>query len=200
MSPVSNHRTDQYGGSFENRVRLPLEIVKLTREIIPKDMPLFYRISATDWLEAAGIDGWTSADTVKLAPLLAEAGVDLLDVSTSGNHAKEHPHVKPGYQAPFAIDVKKAVGDKLLVGSVGDINTATLANNLLEKDALDEIIVAKGFQKNPGLVFKWADDLGVEIQMPDQIRWGVTGRGKVTSSVRATDVPELYTNFRDNIA
>lgn len=190
ISPASNQRTDKYGGSFENRTRLTLETVKLTRELIPKDMPLFLRISGTDWLEESDVkESWTGADTVKLAPLLAEAGVDLLDVSTGGNHPKQHPHVKPAYQAPFAIDVKKAVGDKLLVGSVGSIDTAKLGNELLEKDNLDLVIMARAFQKNPGLVFSWADDLGVQVQMPSQIRWGQGSRGKA-STRPITDLPE----------
>lgn len=119
-------------------------------------MPLFMRISATDWLEDAPKDqipeSWTNADTVKLAPLLADAGVDLLDVSSGGNHPLQHPHVKPAYQAPFAIEIKKAVGNKMKVGSVGTIENAHLANDLLEKDGLDIVTVGRGFQKNPGLV------------------------------------------------
>lgn len=97
----------------------------MARLFMPSDMPLFLRISATDWLEEAPKDkipeSWTGKDTVKLAPLLAERGVDLLDVSSGGNHPDQHPHVKPAYQAPFAIDVKKAVGNKMRVGSVGSI-------------------------------------------------------------------------------
>ena len=118
-------------------------------------MPLFFRISATDWLEDVPKDqipeSWTSEDTVRLAPLLADAGVDVLDTSTGGNHPLQHPHVKPAYQAPFAIAVKKAVGDKMKVGTVGGIENATLANDLLEKDGLDFVTVGRGFQKNPGL-------------------------------------------------
>lgn len=157
LSPVSNQRTDKYGGSFENRTRLTLELVEETRAVIPKDMPLFLRISATDWLEEQNDipESWTADDTVKLAPLLAERGVDLLDVSSGGNHPKQHPHAKPAYQAPFAIKVKKAVGSKMAVGSVGSIDSATLANELLEKEGLDLVIVGRGFQKNPGLVFTW---------------------------------------------
>ncbi len=90
LSPVSNKRTDKYGGSWENRTRLTLEVVELCRSIIPKDMPLWLRISATDWLEEVSKDqiseSWTGDDTVKLAPLLAKAGVDVLDVSSGGNH------------------------------------------------------------------------------------------------------------------
>lgn len=130
--------------------------VEIARNIMPKNMPLFLRISATDWLEEAPKyqipESWTGDDTVKLAPLLAEAGVDLLDVSAGGNHPLQHPHVKPAYQAPFAIKVKKAVGDKMKVGSVGSIDNAHLANHLLEKDGLDIVTVGRGFQKNPGLV------------------------------------------------
>lgn len=122
-------------------------------------MPLFLRISATDWLEEADKkevpESWTVEDTVKLAPLLAERGVDLLDVSSGGNHPLQHPHTKPAYQAPFAIKVKQAVGDKMAVGSVGSIENAHLANDLLEKDGLDIVTVGRGFQKNPGLVFAW---------------------------------------------
>lgn len=157
ISPVSNQRTDKYGGSFENRVRLTLELVEETRAIIPKDMPLFLRISATDWLEEQKDipESWTADDTAKLAPLLAERGVDLLDVSSGGNHPKQHPHTKPAYQAPFAIKAKKAVGSKMAVGSVGSIDSAQLASDLVEKEGLDLVIVGRGFQKNPGLVFAW---------------------------------------------
>ncbi|SMQ49684.1 unnamed protein product [Zymoseptoria tritici ST99CH_3D7] len=193
ISPVSNTRTDKYGGSWENRTRLTIEVVDLVRSIIPKDMPLFLRISGTDWLEESDIkESWTSADTAKLAPILAEHGVDLLDVSSGGNHPKQHPHSKPAYQAPFAIEAKKAVGHNMAVSSVGSIDSAKLANDLLEKDGLDLIIVGRAFQKNPGLVFQWADDLDVKVQMPNQIRWGFGGRGASADNVTpATKIPEL---------
>ncbi len=181
VSPVSNHRTDKYGGSFENRTRLTMETVELARSIMPKDMPLWLRISATDWLEEAPKnqipESWTGDDTVKLAQLLAKAGVDVLDVSSGGNHPLQHPHVKPAYQADFAIQVKKAVGNTMKVGTVGAIDNAKLANDLLEKDGLDIVTVGRGFQKNPGLVFAWADELGQKVRMPNQIRWGFGGRG-----------------------
>lgn len=103
VSPASNHRTDKYGGSFENRIRLTLEIVDLTRQTIPESMPLFLRITATDWLEhEPDIEGWTSEDTVRLAEILADKGVDLLDVSTGGNHPKQKIDTKAhggAYQA-----------------------------------------------------------------------------------------------------
>ena len=103
-SPVSNQRTDQYGGSFENRTRLTREMVQVTRDNMPKDMPLFLRISGTDYLEEeAGMDSWRVEDTVRLAPTLAELGVDLLDVSGGGSHAKQHPHVGPAYQSVSTV-------------------------------------------------------------------------------------------------
>lgn len=180
LSPVANTRTDKYGGSFENRTRLLREVTEMVRSAIPEDMPLFLRISATDWLEEAKEikESWTVEDTVKLAPLLADLGVDLLDVSSGGNHPAQHPHTGPGYQAPFAKAVKKALpsDSKMHVGTVGSITSGKQANQLLE-EGLDLAIVGRQFQKNPGLVFDWADELGVEVQMPNQIRWGFGGRG-----------------------
>ncbi|TKA63004.1 hypothetical protein B0A49_10774 [Cryomyces minteri] len=181
LSPAVNQRTDEYGGSFENRTRLTLEVTALVRQTIPQSMPLFLRISATDWLEEAGIDGWTVKDTVRLASLLADKGVDVLDVSSGGNHPAQHIHAGPAYQAPFAKEVKKAVGDKLLVATVGSITNGKQANDLLE-EGLDIAIAGRMFQKNPGLVWAWADDVGVEIQQANQIRWGFGGRGKKNRS------------------
>jgi len=179
ISPVSNQRTDEYGGSFENRTRLTVELVELARETIPADMPLFLRLSATDWLEKTELkdQSWKIEDTVRLAKILAEKGVDLLDVSSGGNHEKQHIHAGPGYQAPFAKEVKKAVGDKMLVGTVGSITSGKQANDLLE-EGLDVAIAGRMFQKNPGLVWAWADELGVEVNWANQIRWGFAGRGK----------------------
>jgi len=178
ISPVSNQRTDEYGGSFENRTRLTLEVVDICRATIPADMPLFLRISATDWLEETDVQGWTVPETVRLAEILAERGVDLLDVSSGGNHEKQKIKSGPGYQAPFAKAVKEKVGDKLLVGTVGTITEGKQANGLLVDDHLDLAIAGRMFQKNPGLVWAWADDLGVVCQWANQIRWGFGGRGK----------------------
>jgi 2,4-dienoyl-CoA reductase-like NADH-dependent reductase (Old Yellow Enzyme family) len=178
LSPASNQRTDKYGGSFENRTRLTLEVVELARKTIPEQMPLVLRISATDWLEEAGIEGWTVEQTVQLAEKLADMGVDLLDVSSGGLHEKQHIHGGPGYQEPFAKAVKDKVGDKMLVGTVGSITDGKQANGYLENDNLDVAFVGRMFQKNPGLVWQFADDLGVEGRWANQIRWGFGGRGK----------------------
>ncbi|KAL8904103.1 MAG: hypothetical protein Q9207_003494 [Kuettlingeria erythrocarpa] len=176
LSPASNKRTDEYGGSFENRIRLTLEIVELTRKNIPEDMPLFLRISATDWLEnEEGMDSWKLEDTVRLAEMLASRGVDLLDVSSGGLHPSQKIKGGPGYQAPFAQQVKEKVRDRMMVGTVGSITNGKQANELLEK-GLDLAIVGRYFQKNPGLVWSFAEDLGVEINVANQIRWGFGGR------------------------
>ncbi|KAK3613455.1 NADH-dependent flavin oxidoreductase [Elasticomyces elasticus] len=123
---------------------------------------------------------WTNEDSIKLVHILANAGVDYLDVSTGGNHPLQHPHTKPAYQADFTIEIKKSVGENMAVGAVGIIDNAHLANDLLEKEGLDMVTVGKGFQKNPGLVFAWADELKQQVQMPNQIRWGFKGRGSLT--------------------
>jgi 2,4-dienoyl-CoA reductase-like NADH-dependent reductase (Old Yellow Enzyme family) len=180
LSPQSNNRTDKYGGSFENRTRLTLEIAQITREVVGPNMPVFLRVSATEWLEQVKPDepSWRVEDTVRLAQLLADQGaIDLIDISSGGNNQAQKITAGPAFQAPFAVEVKKAVGDKLIVGSVGMINSATLANKLLEEDGLDFVLVGRGFQKNPGLVWSWAEELNLEITMAHQIRWGFAHRG-----------------------
>jgi len=189
LSPVSNTRTDQYGGSFENRVRLTLEIVELTRKEIPDTMPLFLRLSASDWLDAnPDFEGasWTLEDSCRLAPLLAERGVDLLDVSSSGTHPMQKITPGPGYQVPFAKAITKALGasSSMKVGSVGTITGGKQAEAILTgkgdgargEEELDLVIAGRMFQKNPGLVWSWAEELGVQINVANQIRWGFGGR------------------------
>jgi 2,4-dienoyl-CoA reductase-like NADH-dependent reductase (Old Yellow Enzyme family) len=179
-SPVSNKRTDEYGGSFENRTRLTLEVVDAIRAVIPKDMPLALRISATDWLEQSlpNESSWRSDDTVRLAHLLVEHGVDFLDVSTGGLHPSQKIQTGPAYQAPFAAAVKNALGSKLVVGSVGSITDGHIAQEVLDKGQADVALVGRFFQKNPGTVWAFAEDLGVHITLAHQIDWAFTGRGK----------------------
>ncbi|KAJ9133695.1 hypothetical protein NKR23_g10634, partial [Pleurostoma richardsiae] len=139
------------------------------------------RISATDWLEEAeGYEGesWTVKDSVELAKLLSERGVDILDVSNGGNHPLQKVKAGPAYQAPFAKEIKRGVGDKMLVVTVGNIATGKMAEELLTKDTpLDLIAAGRPFQKNPGLVWAWADDLETGIYVASQIGWGFGGRG-----------------------
>ncbi|KAK7735939.1 NADH-dependent flavin oxidoreductase [Cytospora paraplurivora] len=184
LSPVSNKRTDKYGGSFENRVRLTLEVAEGIRAAIPEDTPLFVRISGTDWLEGdpAFPESWTVKDSAKLASLLAERGVDLLDVSSSGTHPSAHPKGGPGYQVPLSKEIKKAVGDKLLVSAVGNITEGKQAEEILTSDTpIDVVFAGRWFQKNPALVWQWADDLDISIYVANQIGWGFSGRGNRVS-------------------
>ncbi|RPD54649.1 FMN-linked oxidoreductase [Lentinus tigrinus ALCF2SS1-7] len=181
ISPVSNKRTDEYGGSFENRTRMTLEVVDAVRAVIPVHMPLFLRISATDWLEESlpNEPSWRSEDTVRLAGILAEHGVDLIDVSTGGVHPAQKIKGGPAYQAPFAEAVKKTHGDNILVGTVGAITDGHTAQGILDKGQADVVFVGRQFQKNPATVWAFAEDLGVTITVAHQIEWGFAGRGKV---------------------
>ncbi|KAE8148339.1 hypothetical protein BDV25DRAFT_19365 [Aspergillus avenaceus] len=179
LSPAVNNRTDEYGGSFENRIRLSLEIAQLTRDAVGPNVPVFLRISASDWLEEVlPEESFGVPDTVKFAQALVEQGaVDLIDISSGGVHAAQKVKSGPGFQAPFAVAVKKAVGDKLLVATVGAITNGKQANQLLEEEGLDVALVGRGFQKDTGLAWTFAQHLDTEIAMASQIRWGFTRRG-----------------------
>lgn len=143
---------------------------------MPENMPLFLRISATDWLEhEEGTESWKLEDTIKLAEVIAPMGVDLIDVSTGGLHPHQKVKTGPAYQAPFAKAIKEKLGDRIAVGTVGSITTGKQANQLLE-EGLDLAICGRMFQKNPALVWHFAEELGVEINVANQIRWGFGGR------------------------
>jgi 2,4-dienoyl-CoA reductase-like NADH-dependent reductase (Old Yellow Enzyme family) len=175
LSSSSNKRTDDYGGSLENRMRLPLEVARLTRNAVGPDMPVFLRVSATDWLPEEA--GWTLSDTEAFARALAEQGaIDLIDISSGGVHSGQKITAGPAFQAPFAAAVKKVVGDRMLVAAVGMINKGDLAEKLLqeENENLDVILVGRAFQRDTGMAWQFAKDLDVEIAMAAQIRWGFT--------------------------
>ncbi|KAF7548426.1 hypothetical protein G7046_g8680 [Stylonectria norvegica] len=190
LSPVGNKRTDSYGGNFENRTRIAIELVDAVRSAMPERMPRFVRISATDWLDSNPDwkePSWTIDDSVRLAKMLAQRGVDVLDVSSGGSYEKQKVVSNPGYQATFSKKIKAAVGDSMLVSAVGSINTGHLAQKLIvgeegEDDVpLDLIAAGRMFQKNPGLVWAWADDLGVTINVAHQIKWGDLGDSPIPS-------------------
>lgn len=177
LSSSSNKRTDAYGGSFENRIRLSLEVAQLTRDTVGSRKPVFLRVSATDWLEKSRREeqGWKLEDTVDFARALAEQGcVDLIDISSGGVHAAQKITSGPAFQAPFAAAVKKAVGERLLVAAVGMINHGDVAEKILQDENLDVILVGRAFQRDTGLAWAFAKDLDVEIAMAAQIRWGFT--------------------------
>ncbi|KAL4803131.1 hypothetical protein BDV18DRAFT_145190 [Aspergillus unguis] len=179
LSPSANTRNDEYGGSFENRIRLSLEIAQATRDAVGPNVPVFLRVSATDWIEESlPKESWTANDTVRFAEALAAQGaIDLIDVSSGGVHPAQKIKSGPAFQAPFAVAIKKAVGDKLLVATVGTITDGKMANKVLEEDGLDVTLVGRGFQKDPGLAWTFAQHLNVELSMASQIRWGFTRRG-----------------------
>lgn len=162
LSPLSNLRTDEYGGSFENRVRLLLEVTAAVRTVWPEELPLFVRISASDWAE----DGWGIEDSVKLAGLLKAAGVDLIDVSSGGAVSHQKISVGPGYQVPFAERIRKEAG--ILTGAVGLITEAKQAETILEQEQADLILIARESLRNPNFPLMAAHELGAEATWPLQ--------------------------------
>jgi 2,4-dienoyl-CoA reductase-like NADH-dependent reductase (Old Yellow Enzyme family) len=162
LSPVSNHRTDQWGGSFENRCRLLLETTRSVRKVIGESLPLFVRISATDWVEG----GFSAEDAVQLAVLLKENGADLVDCSSGGNsHAQKIP-VGPMYQVPFAEKIRKETG--ILTGAVGLITTAAQAEQVLQNGQADLVILARQLLRDPYFPLHAAKELGVDLAWPVQ--------------------------------
>ena len=161
LSPLSNIRTDEYGGSFENRIRFLLEVTDMVRSVWPEELPLFIRVSATDWVEG----GWTENDTVRLATILKTRGVDLLDCSTGGNSSGVKIPLEPGYQVQFASAARQ-VG--ILTGAVGLITTAQQANDLIREEKADLVLMAREFLRNPYFPMQAARELEADISWPDQ--------------------------------
>ncbi|KAI1339613.1 FMN-linked oxidoreductase [Xylariaceae sp. FL0016] len=196
MSPLSNRRTDQYGGSFENRTRLLFEVIAVVRELIPKDMPLFLRISATEWMEYTGQASWDMEQSIRLAKLLPAAGVDLLDVSAGANNAAQSTEVHPYYQVDLAGAIRQALkkdGLELLIGAVGFITNAEMARSIVQEDKgsvpgtgaakpgtvevegesghvtqADVVLMARQFLREPEFPLRVAHQLGVEVKWPIQ--------------------------------
>lgn len=158
LSPLANRREDEYGGSFENRVRFPLEVVDAVREVWPKRLPVLFRISATDW---AGDEGWTPEDTVRFAPLLAAHGVDLLDVSSGGNTAGARIPTGPGYQVPFAARVRRETA--LPSGAAGLITEPAQAAKILADGEADVVLLGRELLRDPYWPRRAARELGVEV-------------------------------------
>ncbi|MFD7246241.1 NADH:flavin oxidoreductase/NADH oxidase [Streptomyces massasporeus] len=163
LSPHSNHRTDAYGGSYENRTRFALEVVDAVREVWPDDKPLFFRISATDWLEDGG---WTADDTARFAADLRAHGIDLLDVSTGGNASGARIPTGPGYQVPFAARVKNETD--LPVAAVGLITDVEQAEKILANGEADAVLLGRELLRNPSWARHAARELGGEVRVPDQ--------------------------------
>lgn len=148
MSPLSNVRTDEYGGNFENRIRFLLEIIDDVNELLDENHPLFVRISGTEYTE----NGWGIEDSVKLAEILKTKNVDLIDVSSGGNIQGAKISLFDGYQVPLAAEIKKQTGMK--TGAVGLIKTAEMAEEILQNEEADLIFVAREILRNPYLAIE----------------------------------------------
>ncbi|OXG09255.1 2,4-dienoyl-CoA reductase-like NADH-dependent reductase (Old Yellow Enzyme family) [Flavobacterium araucananum] len=162
LSPLTNIRTDEYGGSFENRIRFTLEIVAAVQSEWPSNLPLIVRISATDWAEG----GWNPEESVKLSIILKEKGVDLIDVSSGGLVSHQKIAIGPGYQVSFAEQIKRDAN--ILTGAVGLITEAKQAEEILKNNQADLILFARESLRNPNLPLDFAKELNDEIQWPKQ--------------------------------
>jgi 2,4-dienoyl-CoA reductase-like NADH-dependent reductase (Old Yellow Enzyme family) len=162
LSPLSNQRTDEYGGSFENRICLLLEIIDAVHEVWPRTKPLFVRISATDWVEG----GWTIEDSVALAKILKTKGVDVMDCSSGGSSATARYALDPGYQVPFAEQVKH--GADILTGAVGMITEPTQAEEIITSGKADLVFLARQLLREPSFPLRAAHELGQEVHWPVQ--------------------------------
>ncbi|WP_405809047.1 NADH:flavin oxidoreductase/NADH oxidase [Streptomyces sp. NBC_01520] len=174
LSPHTNHRTDEYGGSFENRTRFALEVVDAVRAVWPEELPLFFRVSATDWLtENAddGREGWTADDTVRLAYELRAHGVDLLDVSTGGLAPRARIPVGPGYQVPFAERVRTETG--LPVAAVGLITDPVQAEKIVADGSADAVLLGRELLRDPYFARGASRALGGDVTVPEQYGWAV---------------------------
>ncbi len=163
LSPISNKRKDEYGGSFDNRVRLLLELVKELRTVWPEELPVFVRISATDWTE----EGWGIDDSVRLAPLLKDAGADLVDCSSGAIAPDIKIPAKPGYQVPFAEAVRKT---GMLTGAVGIIVSPEQAETIIASGQADVVLLARELLRDPYFPLRAARELGYR-EMPWPVQY-----------------------------
>ncbi|MGH9571459.1 MAG: NADH:flavin oxidoreductase/NADH oxidase, partial [Candidatus Angelobacter sp.] len=162
LSPLSNRRADEYGGTFENRIRMVCEAVAAVREVWPDQYPLFIRLSASDWVEG----GWTVEDSVALARLLKTMGVDLFDCSSGGNVPHARIPLGPGYQAPFAEQVRREAA--VPTGAVGMITQSFQADQIIRTGQADVVFLARQFLREPYWPLIAAREVGQEIQWPVQ--------------------------------
>ena len=162
LSPLTNQRTDQYGGSFENRIRFLLEVTAAVQEVWPKDLPLFVRISATDWAEG----GWNPEESAKLSQILKNQGVDLMDCSSGGLVSWQKIAADPNYQVPFAHQIKKETG--ILTGAVGLLTEAKQMEEIINSGQADLVLIARESLRDPYFPLQAAQELGVDMQWPLQ--------------------------------
>jgi 2,4-dienoyl-CoA reductase-like NADH-dependent reductase (Old Yellow Enzyme family) len=183
LSPLANHRTDSYGGSFENRTRLLLEVVSAVRRVWPVCYPLFVRISASDWVPG----GWDIEQSVALAELLGPLGVDLIDCSSGGMVPNAKIPVAPSYQVPFAEQIRQRTG--ILTGAVGMITNASQADAILNGDKADVVILAREFLRQPYWPLAVARDLGFPVTWPVQYLRAAPDRTPPREGIQLPDHP-----------
>ncbi len=162
LSPLSNFRTDEYSGDFQNRSRFAREVIEAVRRVWPGGLPLFLRISATDWVEG----GWGADDSVKLSIASKELGVDLVDCSSGGLSPLQKIPLEPGYQVPFADRIRREAG--ILTGAVGLITTPRQADEIVRSEKADVVLLAREFLRDPYFPMHAAKALGVELTPPLQ--------------------------------
>src|SRR5207237_9024988 len=162
LSPLRNKREDDYGGSFENRTRLCREIVAAVRAAWPKELPLFLRISATDWIDG----GWDIEQSVKLAKQLKQMGVDLIDCSSGGNVPHAKIPVGPGYQTALAERIRHEA--EVMTGAVGMITSPVQAEHIIRTEQADAVIIAREFLRDPYWPLRAARELDQPIALPVQ--------------------------------
>jgi 2,4-dienoyl-CoA reductase-like NADH-dependent reductase (Old Yellow Enzyme family) len=172
LSPLSNRRTDGYGGSLENRMRLPLRVAGAVRKLVPAELPVFVRISATDWAEG----GWDAGQSVVLAGRLKEVGIDLIDVSSGGLVPQARIPVAKGYQVPFARKIRGEAG--VMTGAVGLITQAKQANEIVTADDADLVLLARVLLREPYWALKAQQELGAEASWPISYGYAVKRRAK----------------------
>ncbi len=170
LSPLSNHRTDRYGGSLENRMRLVLEVVARVRAAIPDSMPLFARISATDWVEG----GWDVEQSVELAREFRKAGVDLVDVSSGGMVPYAKIPVAPGYQVPFSAAIRERAG--IPTGAVGVVTEPEQAEEIVSSGKADMVFLARQMLREPYWALRAERTLGGDQEWPVQYGYAVRRR------------------------
>lgn len=162
LSPISNHRTDAYGGAFENRIRFAVEIADAIRTVWPERLPLMLRISATDWVEG----GWTADETVEIARIFKDHGVDLVDCSSGGATADAEIPFAPGYQVQFAERVRREAG--MPSAAVGMITEPAQAEAIIASGQADMVLLAREYLRDPYWARRAARELGAEIEPPRQ--------------------------------
>jgi 2,4-dienoyl-CoA reductase-like NADH-dependent reductase (Old Yellow Enzyme family) len=167
-SPLSNKRTDEYGGDLAGRTKFLLDTAQAVREVIPEGTPLFVRISATDWVD----DGWNLVDSIELCAQLKSIGVDLIDVSTGGNLHNAPIKATPGFQVPFATAIRTEAA--IPTTAVGLITEPEQAEHILETNEADAIFLARAMLRNPRWALNAAEKLGVKVPWPQQLERGRT--------------------------